>query len=63
MLLEWQCDDGSWEPGWMYQYGFTGVKTRNRTLATMAIGALASWRSCEDLVVGVSILVLDVAAG
>ncbi|KAJ0120464.1 Alpha-D-glucose-1-phosphate phosphatase YihX [Diaporthe amygdali] len=41
-LLSMQCDDGSWEPGWMYQYGSTGVKIGNRGVTTaMAVAALS----------------------
>lgn len=41
-LLSMQCDDGSWEPGWMYQYGSTGVKIGNRSVTTaMAVAALS----------------------
>lgn len=41
-LQSMQCDDGSWEPGWMYQYGSTGVKIGNRGVTTaMAIAALS----------------------
>lgn len=42
-LLGLQCDDGSWEGGWLYQYGTTGVKIENRAVTTaMAIAALSS---------------------
>lgn len=42
-LLERQCDDGSWEVGWMYQYGSTGVKIGNRAATTaVAVAALSS---------------------
>ncbi|KUI72797.1 Alpha-D-glucose-1-phosphate phosphatase YihX [Cytospora mali] len=42
-LLSVQCDDGSWEPGWMYQYGSTGVKIGNRGVTTaMAVAALST---------------------
>ncbi|KAI0848056.1 HAD-like protein [Daldinia vernicosa] len=42
-LLSLQCDDGSWEGGWLYQYGATGVKIGNRAVTTaMAIAALSS---------------------
>lgn len=41
-LLGRQCEDGSWEPGWMYQYGSTGVKIGNRAATTaMAVAALS----------------------
>ncbi|KAI1660681.1 hypothetical protein F4813DRAFT_348033 [Daldinia decipiens] len=42
-LLGLQCDDGSWEGGWLYQYGTTRVKIGNRAVTTaMAIAALSS---------------------
>ena len=42
-LLDSQCEDGSWEPGWMYQYGSTRVKIGNRAVTTaMAVAALSS---------------------
>jgi hypothetical protein len=42
-LLNMQCEDGSWEPGWMYQYGSTRVKIGNRALTTaLAVEALSS---------------------
>ncbi|OTB13101.1 hypothetical protein K445DRAFT_14092 [Daldinia sp. EC12] len=42
-LLDLQCDDGSWEGGWLYQYGRSGVKIGNRAVTTaMAIAALSS---------------------
>ncbi|KAI1413684.1 HAD-like protein [Hypoxylon sp. FL1857] len=42
-LLSLQCEDGSWEGGWMYQYGSTGVKIGNRGVTTaMAVAALSS---------------------
>lgn len=43
VLLGLQGEDGSWEPGWMYQYGTTGVKIGNRAVTTaMAVAALSS---------------------
>lgn len=43
ILLELQCEDGSWETGWMYQYGSTGVKIGNRAVITaMEFAALSS---------------------
>ena len=40
-LLSRQCEDGSWEAGWMYQYGSTGVKIGNRAVTTaLAVRAL-----------------------
>lgn len=42
-LLGMQCDDGSWEPGWMYQYGSTGMKIGNRAVTTaVAVAALSA---------------------
>lgn len=42
-LLDMQCDDGSWEAGWMYQYGSNGVKIGNCAVTTaMAVAALSS---------------------
>ncbi|KAK7743157.1 hypothetical protein SLS53_004242 [Cytospora paraplurivora] len=43
VLLDLQGEDGSWEPGWMYQYGTTGVKIGNRAVTTaLAVAALSS---------------------
>ncbi|TEY44842.1 hypothetical protein BOTCAL_0344g00160 [Botryotinia calthae] len=42
-LLNMQCDDGSWEAGWMYQYGSNGVSIGNCAVTTaMAVAALSS---------------------
>lgn len=42
-LLTCQCQDGSWENGWIYRYGSTGVKIRNRGVTTaLAVKAIAS---------------------
>lgn len=42
-LLSLQCEDGSWEPGWMYVYGSTRTKIGNRGVTTaMAVAALSS---------------------
>ncbi|KAI1451206.1 Haloacid dehalogenase-like hydrolase-domain-containing protein [Annulohypoxylon moriforme] len=42
-LLNLQCEDGSWEIGWMYQYGSTGVKVGNRGVTiAMAVAALST---------------------
>ncbi|KAI0001225.1 Haloacid dehalogenase-like hydrolase-domain-containing protein [Xylariaceae sp. FL0662B] len=42
-LLNLQGEDGSWEAGWMYQYGSTGVKIGNRGVTTaMAAAALST---------------------
>lgn len=43
VLLNLQCEDGSWEAGWMYQYGSTGMKIGNRAVTTaMAVAALSA---------------------
>lgn len=43
VLLDLQCEDGSWDAGWMYQYGSLGVKVGNRAVTTaMAVAALSS---------------------
>lgn len=45
-LLDSQCEDGSYDVGWMYSYGSTGVKIGNRGVTTaMAVKAL----SCKDV--------------
>ena len=42
-LLNLQCEDGSWEPGWMYRYGTKGIKIGNRGVTTaLAVAALSS---------------------
>ena len=42
-LLALQCEDGSWESGWMYQYGSMGIKIGNRGVTTaMAVAAISS---------------------
>ncbi|KAI9150073.1 Short-chain dehydrogenase/reductase [Paramyrothecium foliicola] len=42
-LLRRQCQDGSWEQGWMYRYGSTGVQIGNRAVTTaMAVAALST---------------------
>jgi hypothetical protein len=42
-LLNLQCEGGSWEAGWMYQYGSSGVQIGNRGVTTaMAVAALSS---------------------
>jgi hypothetical protein len=42
-LSRLQCSDGSWEPGWMYRYGSTGVRIGNRGATTaMALKAITS---------------------
>lgn len=41
-LLDMQCEDGSWEAGWMYQYGTSKVKVGNCGVTTaMAVAALS----------------------
>jgi len=38
-----QCQDGSWEPGWMYRYGSTGMRLGNRGVTTaFALKAITS---------------------
>jgi len=45
-LIGLQCIDGSWEPGWMYRYGSTGVRIGNRSLTTaLALNAITSLAS------------------
>lgn len=40
-LLRMQCQDGSWEGGWIYQYGSTGVKIWNGAVTSaLAVRAL-----------------------
>ncbi|KAM7219118.1 alpha-D-glucose-1-phosphate phosphatase YihX [Rhypophila decipiens] len=40
-LLELQAGDGSWETGWIYQYGSTGIKIGNTAVTTaIAVKAL-----------------------
>ena len=42
-LLDLQREDGSWEVGWLYMYGSSGVKLGNHGVTTaMAVKALAS---------------------
>jgi hypothetical protein len=41
-LLPLQCEDGGWEPSWIYKYGSSGVKIGNRGLTTaLALKAIA----------------------
>lgn len=41
-LCSMQCEDGGWEPGWVYRYGKTDVRIGNRGLATaLAVKALS----------------------
>ena len=52
-LLRLQCQDGSWEPGWMYSYGSTGVRIGNRGVTTaMALKAIASADGVSKAVLG-----------
>lgn len=38
-----QGHDGSWEPGWMYRYGSTGIRLGNRGVTTaLAVKALST---------------------
>ena len=40
-LLPMQCKDGSWEIGWLYHYGRSGISVGNRGLTTaLAIRAI-----------------------
>lgn len=42
-LLGLERENGSWEAGWMYQYGSTGIKIGNRAVTTaMAVAALST---------------------
>lgn len=55
-LLRLQCEDGSWEPGWMYKYGSSGVQIGNRGATTaIALKAIASSAGISKVVVGESI--------
>lgn len=49
-LLSMQEEDGSWDAGWMYKYGSSGVKIGNRGLTTaLAFKAIqASWQACSS---------------
>ena len=41
-LLPLQCEDGGWEPSWIYKYGSSGIKIGNRGLTTaLALNAIA----------------------
>ena len=43
-LLRLQCQDGSWEIGWLYRYGSTGVRIGNRGVTTaLAVKAISSY--------------------
>jgi len=42
-LLPLQCEDGGWEPSWVYRYGSSGLKLGNRGLTTaFALNAIAA---------------------
>jgi len=42
-LLPLQCEDGGWEPSWVYKYGSSGLKLGNRGLTTaFALNAIAA---------------------
>jgi hypothetical protein len=52
VLLRLQCEDGSWEPGWMYQYGTTKIKLGNRCVTTaLAIAAITSSAGVSSAVI------------
>ncbi|KAH8996523.1 HAD-like domain-containing protein [Lactarius hatsudake] len=49
-LLPLQCEDGGWDPSWMYKYSWTGMKIGNRGLTTaFALNAIAALRSPPQL--------------
>ncbi|KAI9455353.1 HAD-like domain-containing protein [Lactarius psammicola] len=49
-LLPLQCEDGGWDPSWVYKYGSSGVKFGNRGLTTaFALNAIAALRSPSQL--------------
>jgi hypothetical protein len=42
-LLPLQCEDGGWEPSWVYKYGTSGIKIGNRGLTTaLALNAITA---------------------
>ncbi|SRR6266446_1600367 len=42
-LLPLQCEDGGWEPSWIYKYGSSDIKIGNRGLTTaLALNAIAA---------------------
>ncbi|KAG1723184.1 HAD-like domain-containing protein [Suillus paluster] len=48
-LLSLQCEDGSWEIGWIYHYGVSGINIGNRGLTTaMAIKAIVEMQRCPS---------------
>ncbi|KAI9455354.1 HAD-like domain-containing protein [Lactarius psammicola] len=49
-LLPLQCEDGGWDPSWVYKYGSSGIKIGNRGLTTaFALNAIAALRSPSQL--------------
>ena len=50
-LLRLQGQDGSWELGWMYTYGSTGLRIGNQGVTVaMSLKALVSQRSLAAMV-------------
>ncbi|KAH8996493.1 hypothetical protein EDB86DRAFT_3077092 [Lactarius hatsudake] len=46
LLLPLKCEDGGWDPRWMYKYGSPGVKIGNRGLTTaLALNAISALQS------------------
>ncbi|KAH9034150.1 HAD-like domain-containing protein [Lactarius hengduanensis] len=46
LLLPLQCEDGGWDPSWMYKYGSSGIKIGNRGLTTaLALNAISALQS------------------
>ena len=42
-LLPLQCEDGGWDPSWIYKYGSSDIKIGNRGLTTaLALNAIAA---------------------
>lgn len=53
-LLNLQCVDGSWDVGWIYQYGASGLRIGNRGLTTaFAINAIDGYNN-ETITGGLS---------
>jgi len=49
-LARLQCHDGSWEIGWMYRYGSTGMRIGNQGVTTaFALNALSTGVSTSVL--------------
>ena len=50
-LLELQCQDGSWENGWLYKYGSTGLRIGNRGVTTaLAVKAISASAKVSTLI-------------